>query len=443
VRKLLVASAGALIGACGGDPVVFTSVPPGEWVAIESASLTFHTRPNDPLFCGGYVAELERYVTAVRAAFPGSRVGTERVTVYQFSSREDLEQHSLCERVAGLRGCAFGSIAYTTNEATEHEIAHALFYPLGIPPPLFGEGIAVAVSCQANPEPHLAFSPRDFRSYLHDDSRSGWAPRFVTYLIDAHGTEKFLELYASLPYSSDAADVEREFRRVYDAEVDDVWAAMTGDAVARSCMALQACDGAELDSKTEVLGRGCEHRIGAPLPNGAVEVAVSGSGWGLRSCSEFGYSVEAVFYEQSSFLFWSGNNRHAVLDYRAGYDASRPPIEVSARPLSGVLVESCDETRPIELSSGEVFDERALIGPSERPLYLEFHADAPYHLYASPWGVVSDATLVDVCQGCSNGQETDCEWVPGARAGRRFLRVRANELLPGDFLEVSVHAQVE
>jgi hypothetical protein len=86
VGKLLMASAGALVSACGGDPVVVTTVPAGDWATLESASLSYHARPNDPLLCDGYVGELERYVAAVRGAFGNTRFA-ERVTVYQLSSQ--------------------------------------------------------------------------------------------------------------------------------------------------------------------------------------------------------------------------------------------------------------------------------------------------------------------------------------------------------------------
>lgn len=262
--KWTVLCSGALLAACGEQPALGPLVPKGEWETFESRSFDLHVRPGDSLGCESFVAELERFASAMRAAFPSSRVGSERVEIYQFASVADFEASGACAPRPGLEGCAHETVTFTTPEATEHELAHALFRPAGLPPPLFGEGAAVAVSCRANPELMLAFAARDWRSYLADDNRTGWASRWATYLIDEYGPEAFLELYGALPYSATAERVEREFRRVYAEDIDDVWSRMLTASTSRSCMALQACNGEALSEKPAALGsRSSSVRAGA------------------------------------------------------------------------------------------------------------------------------------------------------------------------------------
>ncbi len=93
------------------------------------------------------------------------------------------------------------------------------------------------------------------------------------------------------------------------------------------------------------------------------------------------------------------------------------------------MVGACSDTRAVELEGGALFARRALVGPSAGALYVEFDAPRPFFVYPLTLATTSDAALVDVCRGCEAGVGVDCEWQPGASEGRRWLRIRADELL--------------
>jgi hypothetical protein len=108
-----------------------------------------------------------------------------------------------------------------------HELIHAYLAPYGLPPRLFSEGAAVALSCQPYPRP-----TGSWRDALTADRLSpqlygagGW---LVGYLMRMFRKTWFVNLYGSLQINATADEIDAVFQRIYKMPLDDVWAAAIG-----------------------------------------------------------------------------------------------------------------------------------------------------------------------------------------------------------------------
>ncbi len=132
--------------------------------------------------------------------------------------------------------CADGTFAYSTGWAHDHEVVHAVFAPVGSPPPLFQEGVAEVFGCGSTRTQVDVDSTMDFERLLSSDAwnrayptaEGGAAYRaagsFVRFLLDAHGEAAFVGFYAKAPH--DGGDGARAaFRRAFGQSVDEALAA--------------------------------------------------------------------------------------------------------------------------------------------------------------------------------------------------------------------------
>lgn len=344
----------------------------------------------------------------------------QRVEFYQLSAEQLAEGAAPCMLQEGLRGCSRGPVGYGVPSSLQHELVHAALDGVGLPPPLFSEGIAVAVTCSPEPGLQLGTPSGDWRARLRDDVHTGFASLLVTHLLDEFGPEAFLQLYGRVPYDAPDSEVAETFRAIYGESLDDVWSAALDSA--RSCLALTACQTRIAQDETVQVGRGCDSQLAYRLPSETAQVAVDGPGMLWRTCEQAAPSGLPSLTPNNPVWFSPAGGSYAV-----EYDDVWPATVLSVTPTPGVLTGSCSETRPILVTSE--FAQRAVLAPQVSPFYVELQADDPL---AMVWHEYSGATNqsyswnVETCLGCEAGQGSDCGPSGTAQQGRIWMKVTWN-----------------
>jgi hypothetical protein len=201
------------IGACGPDR------PDQLW---RSEHVRYFTRAGDDSVCPAVLDELEEHAQVI-----GDALGIERpvTTYYKYPNAADFQANAECGE--GASACARNASVNSTTAFDRHELIHAYLAPYGLPPRLFIEGAAVALSCQHYPRPtgswRDALTADRFSPQLY--GAGGW---LVGYLMRMFRKTWFVNLYGSLQINATADEIETEFRRIYGMELDDVWAAAIG-----------------------------------------------------------------------------------------------------------------------------------------------------------------------------------------------------------------------
>ena len=84
----------------------------------------------------------------------GDALGIERPLVTYYKYPDDVDDSRRTPTAAPARRRARGTRPCSSPDAFDrHELIHAYLAPYGLPPPLFIEGAAVALSCQHYPRP--------------------------------------------------------------------------------------------------------------------------------------------------------------------------------------------------------------------------------------------------------------------------------------------------
>ena len=199
--------------ACGPD------LPDRLW---RSEHVRYFTRPGDDTVCPDMVGEVEEHAQVI-----GDALGIERplVTYYKYPDYVDFQAYAGC--ATGAMACARNATVSSTDAFDRHELIHAYLAPYGLPPRLFIEGAAVALSCQHYPRP-----TGSWRDALTADRSSpqlygagGW---LVSYLMRMFRKTWFVNLYGGLQSNATADEIDAVFKRIYGMSLDDVWAAAIG-----------------------------------------------------------------------------------------------------------------------------------------------------------------------------------------------------------------------
>ena len=196
------------------EPEVFDHE--GEHVVVITDS------PLDP--CGGTMAHMDDFVKRLsdRLGMPPP-TGADRIRfTWVPDSKKVTELCGLPEIVAG---CINNGQIYSSWLPMDHELVHAVATAVGHPPPFFTEGLAVSHAGYGGlPEPDHVFTYSDeetlsmavLSSIELGNINDGYerAGRFAAYLVDRHGMDVYLELYAALPRDSDVEEINRKFEEV-------------------------------------------------------------------------------------------------------------------------------------------------------------------------------------------------------------------------------------
>ena len=199
--------------ACGPD------LPDRLW---RSEHVRYFTRPGDDSVCPEIVGEVEEHAQVI-----GDALGIERplVTYYKYPDYVEVQAYAGC--ATGATACARNATVSSPDAFDRHDLIQAYLAPYGLPPPLFIEGAAVALSCRHYPRP-----TGSWRDALTADPSSpefsgagGW---LVGHVMRMFRKTWFVNLYGSLQSNATADEIDVVFRRIYGMSLDDVWAAAIG-----------------------------------------------------------------------------------------------------------------------------------------------------------------------------------------------------------------------
>ena len=414
--------------------------PAGPWTTLRGQYVTFHARPGDPLLCESYVSEADAKATAL---FQYLGVDASQRTVadwFQFGQDEFLAGASPCDLDPTKlpTGCAIGKHAYGMAEAIEHELVHAYASALGHPSPLFTEGLAVSLSCRPDPSWYAGGAPPgDWRFFLRVQEMNAWQSAFVSYLLDSFGPEPFVRLYRALSFDASETDVADTFQRVYGESIDTAWSAMLSGK-GRLCVGLFSCATPVLETGRLSLGRACDSVLARRLANDSSVVTLAGNGAFPAFCQST-VAVNNLLRFESGSPFWFVPRGQSVA---LVHDGSSAPVMLDVASAGGFLSTSCDQASPIEVA-GPGYVQRALIAPSDSPLYVQFHAPQPLTMLSREYSGHTNhdySWTVENCGSCADGQATNCSEVSQARQGSFWMKISWGAPFTSEFfaLELSV-----
>ena len=425
--------------ACERAPA--SGEPTGPWVTLQGQYVTFHARPDDPLLCQSYVSEADAKAVAF---FEYLGMDTSQRTVaewYQYDDQEFSAGASPCEmqNQPNWIGCDIGGQAYGTAEILEHELVHAYAFALGHPPPLFTEGLAVSLSCRPDPSFYDARSPPgDWRFFLRVQEMNPWQTAFVSYLLDSLGPDPFVRLYRALSFDASETDVADAFQREYGQSIDAAWNAMLANT-GRLCVGLFSCTTPVLASGEISLGRACGSVLARRLADQGSVVTLSGTGTWPAFC-QTAITVNHLLRFESGNPFWFVPRGQSVA---LVHDGTSAPVALDVASAAGFLSTSCDQASPIEVA-GAGYVQRALIAPSDSPLYVQFQAPQPitmlYREYSGHTNL-DFSWMVENCGSCADGQATDCSEISQPRQGNFWMKISWVVPFTSEFFALELSSQ--
>jgi hypothetical protein len=225
-------------------PQVASAIPDenGWHLDRESEHFTFYTQSGQRI--PDWAVELNEITYAkVARLLPVTRVT--KVKYYKYRSQADLQRVFGRPRKGYADQTDEGGAVHSVYSCHPHEVIHVLTYPIGRPPALFEEGVAVAydwrfaveegdVHALARgklmrqkliPLPSI-LTTRDFQ--VHDSTAAYVvAGSFVKYLVDTYGPDKMRSLF-TVPRYSDVQEIETAFQAIYGqslSEMESEWQA--------------------------------------------------------------------------------------------------------------------------------------------------------------------------------------------------------------------------
>ncbi|MFZ6181955.1 hypothetical protein [Nannocystis pusilla] len=171
--------------------------------------------------CGGTVASFD--ATARRAAglldLPVE--GLKRVEYFWLTEADYAEVWADGSRCASALGCAIGLRSAGHASMSTHEIVHTIANQLNSSAaPFLAEGFADAVidapMDDSDPRPYMTLDGREIT-----DGVGYWvASRFIRYLLQVHGAERFAALYRDVPGVPELDDWDEAVRASYGVSLD-------------------------------------------------------------------------------------------------------------------------------------------------------------------------------------------------------------------------------
>ncbi|MDC0717749.1 hypothetical protein [Nannocystis bainbridge] len=171
--------------------------------------------------CGGTVASYD--ATARRAAelLDLSVERLKQVAYYWLTEVDYAAVWAEDPFCAAAFGCAVGLRSAGHGAMSPHEIVHTIANQLNVSAaPFLAEGFADAVIDgpmeEGDPRPYMTLD----RSGITDGAGYPVASRFVRYLLQVHGAERFAALYRDVPEASDLVDWDKAVRASYGVSLD-------------------------------------------------------------------------------------------------------------------------------------------------------------------------------------------------------------------------------
>ena len=117
----------------------------------------------------------------------------------------------------GSLGCASGDRVYSWHAPINHELVHAVASSVGRPRTFFVEGLAHAYEGLSRDDLGIGASASQVMPSiaLNSDGARLTAGVFVAYLVERHGSDRFLRLYEEMPGSASVARIGHLFHEIY------------------------------------------------------------------------------------------------------------------------------------------------------------------------------------------------------------------------------------
>jgi hypothetical protein len=421
---------GLLAGAgCGSAANDALAAPRGPWVTSHSAHVTVHARPDDEFACPTQVDEVEADLEAIWDYFELPTSERSSVEWYRFRDAADWAAKSsgVCSDDEAS-GCERGGVLFAPLAEFEHELVHAALSGMGSPPPLFSEGVAVALTCSPR-EGELAAVSADGWAELLDTSTNQYGAELVVRLLQEYGPTRFRELYAALARDATPDVVATRFEQIYGVSLDDVWETTRSDPNRRYCTPWLACQSPAVRSADVELGPRCQSlRSAVRVPSDAGVSLVAQSGMALlRPCdavsADYTSPPEGLIdaMDAETWFFPAGRD-FAVQKW--GDDAS---ATFSVRPVEGAIGADCTAPRSTAVDALP-WQRRLWMPPTDAQQVLAFQVAAPATVsWSSPTGSLlpgQDPWTIEACTSCDAGQLGNCTaYVSASVNDRVWLRV--------------------
>jgi hypothetical protein len=108
-----------------------------------------------------------------------------------------------------------------------------------------------------------------------------------------------------------------------------------------------------------------------------------------------------------------------------------------------LLSTSCDHASAIEVA-GAGYVQRALIAPSDSPLYVQFHAAQPVTMLFWEYSGHTNhdySWIVENCGSCADGQATDCSEISQPRQGNFWIKISWGAPFTSEFFTLELRSQ--
>ena len=130
---------------CLGGAACGPNLPDRLW---RSEHVRYFTRAGDDSVCPAMAGQVEEHARVIGDALG---IETPLVTYYKYPDEVDFDAYAECDN--GTWTCAQNATVRSTVAFDRRGLIHAYLAPYGLPPRLFVEGAAVALSCQHYPRP--------------------------------------------------------------------------------------------------------------------------------------------------------------------------------------------------------------------------------------------------------------------------------------------------
>jgi hypothetical protein len=365
----------------------------------ESEHFRYHLRSDEAAACEDVMDQLERHFTLVRDYLGFSWPGGAKVDYYKFRDQLDYARESACPELGS--SCVRDGAVLTARILQHHELIHAYLAPLGLPPAIFTEGVAVALACRTP----FNIGPRPWREVVAvpfgNDRAFLEGPWFVAFLLRTYGPERFLKLYAALPWNASPERIAQVFAEIYEVSLDSAWQAAERAGNGVACLFLWECAGLPLtiDGTEQAIGHACdasdEYRT---FELAGPEDLIAASAVYLVNAPVSCDVAPARRFAEDPVL-WVANVSH----YPAGryfVGAFDIPTTLSLRPVQGrAFSAECSDAVALDLSGYEFESSRfELTFPADTgPLFVRLRPAAGQALCAS---AANPALAIDACPDC-------------------------------------------
>jgi hypothetical protein len=343
-----------------------------------SPHFRYAARADDSGVCSGVVDQLEAHLQTL-TTYLGLPWTGGVIDYYKFRDLADFQSNSGCPPAAG--GCNSSSSAGPDVRSPMplhgHELVHIYTRALGIPPALFAEGLAEALSPEGRAFPAPSQSWRDILGASSQDGLvasidywgGGW---FVTYLLNKFGPAPFLDFYRAAASHQAAAAIAQQFQNVYGLSLDDVWRQAQASSPTLGGVPVWECASAEpivMGGSAASLADRCDGRgrfAGLELPTATTFTWFGGetmSGFNISRCSTNGglyIELTETSGASAAIAFPAGKYYVASADF---------PGTLGFRDASGVVSSDCNSLTPLVLPAQNVGLMILLFADSSVPWY--------------------------------------------------------------------------